>query len=184
MSATDRNTTARTVARRRGISLAALAVALPAALLVRTRETLPDWWRRVHVTPIEVARGTTQPYAGARWALTDTTRLPGDRPGTVVMVVEFEATVDDPAMVRQAAPCRIALTDPLGRRWAPVLFAGSAARKAKPEVLARPPCGTFEKAARGQTVQMAASFFVPADAKDLSLAVTMMRALPDRLLLR
>lgn len=177
MTATAANTGER---RRYWFSIAALAVVLPAAILVHTGDTLWEWLRDVR-NPIAVERGALQRYAGADWRLTGLARLPGSLPDTAVILAEFEATVDDPAQLAEN-PCQVALTDARGRRWEPAFL--TAVRKAKPAAADKPRCGLFEAISPGDTVMMAESFVVPEDAESLALSVSLAKALPAYLLFR
>lgn len=166
------------------LSLAALAVILPAAILVHSRGDLIDRLRLSLRDAVIVERGDVHDYAGANWRLTALERLPGGLPDTVVVLAEFEATVGDPERLRQSPSCTVALTDEQGRRWEPLFLPEPAVRQARPDAADRPRCGAFGEAAAGGTIMMAESFFVPEDAKGLALSVTLAEALPDRLVFR
>lgn len=168
--------------RRYRLSLAALAVILPAAILVHSRGDLVDLLRRTLREPVVVERGAVQDYAGARWRMETLAQLPGTLPETVVILAEFEAAATDAARLREAGPCTVALTDATGRRWEPVFLTEPIVRQARPDAADKPRCGAFDGA--GGTIAMAESFVVPEDAEGLALSVTMSGALPDRLLLR
>lgn len=170
--------------RRYWLSLAVLAVMLPAAILVHSGSRLQEWLRRDMREPIAVERGASQSYGGADWRLTDRTRLPGNLPGTAVVVAEFEAVVDDPARLRESAFCMVVLTDMQGRRWRPLFLTEPMVRKMKSEAAEKPHCGVFETVDKGDTVMMAASFVVPEDAEGLALSVGLSGTLPDYLLFR
>lgn len=66
--------------RRYWLSLAALAITLPAAIVVNSWDSLSEWRRGQLSAPIVVKRGAAEAYAGAEWRLTGLTRLPGPRP--------------------------------------------------------------------------------------------------------
>lgn len=87
----------------RRLCLTALAVALPAAILVHSRGDLLDLLREAMREPTVVERGEVQPYGGADWRMTELTRLPGELPGTVVILAEFEAAAIGPARSRSRA---------------------------------------------------------------------------------
>jgi hypothetical protein len=173
MTATAANTGER---RRYWLSIAALAVVLPDAILVHTGDTIREWLRDMR-NPIAVESGTLQRYAGADWRLTGLARLPGNLPDTIIVLAEFEATVDDPKQLVENR-CQVALTDDRGRRWEPAFLPGSAVRKAKPAAADKPHCGLFEELSPGDTVMMAESFVVPEDAESLALSVSLSGALP------
>ncbi|TIO11246.1 hypothetical protein [Mesorhizobium sp.] len=168
--------------RRYWFSIAALAVVLPAAILVHTGDTIREWLRDMR-DPIAVESGALQRYAGADWRLTGLARLPGSLPKTAVVLAEFEATVDDPAQLAENR-CQVALTDDRGRRWQPAFLPESAVHKAKPAAADKPHCGLFEGTSTGDTIMMAESFVVPEDAKSLALSVSLSGALPAYLLFR
>lgn len=179
MTATAANTGER---RRYWFSIAALAVVLPAAILVHTGDTIREWLRDMR-DPISVESGALQRYAGADWRLTGLARLPGSLPDTAVVLAEFEATVDDPSQLAENR-CQVALTDDRGRRWEPAFLPESAVRKAKPAAADKPHCGLFEEVTPGDTVMMAESFVVPDGAESLALSVSLSGALPAYLLFR
>jgi hypothetical protein len=179
MTATAANTDER---RRYWFSIVALAIVLPAAILVHTRDTIREWLRDVR-NPIIVERAALQRYAGADWRLTGLARLPGSLPDTAVILAEFEATVDDPSQLAENQ-CQVALTDDRGRRWQSAFLPESAVRKAKPAAADKPRCGLFEDISPGDTVMMAESFVVPEDAESLALSVSLSGALPAYLLFR
>lgn len=170
--------------RRYWLSLAALAVVLPAAILVHSRGDVVDLLRRTLREPVVVERDATQDYAGAAWRLTEFTRLPGNLPDTIVVLAEFEAAVTDPARLQGGGPCTVALTDASGRRWEPVFLTESAVRESTPDAADKPRCADFSDAVAGGTITMAESFVVPESAEGLALSVTMAGALPDRLVFR
>ncbi len=81
--------------RRYWLSLAALVVVLPAAVLAHTWGSLTQWWANNDRDPIEVERGTAQPYAGAEWRMTGLSVLPIGSTGRSVVLAEFEARIDE-----------------------------------------------------------------------------------------
>ncbi|MHA6686723.1 hypothetical protein [Mesorhizobium sp. A556] len=170
--------------RRYWLSLAALAVMLPAAILVHSGSRFQEWLRRDMRDPIAVEKGASQPYGGADWRLTDMTRLPGNLPGTAVVVAEFEAVVGDPERLRGGASCTVVLTDMQGRRWRPLFLTEPVVRKMKPEAAEKPRCGAFESTGNGDTLMMAESFVVPEGAQGLALSVALTKSLPEYLLFR
>jgi hypothetical protein len=169
--------------RRYWFSVAALAVVLPAAILVRSGATISEWLLQDKRNPIIVERGASQRYVGADWRLTGLTRLPGDLPGSFVILTEFETTVANPALLTEY-PCQVVLTDEQGRRWEPVFLTEPVVRQTKPEAADKPRCGLFEGVGPGDTVTMADSFVVPEDTERFMLTVTFAGALPDYLLFR
>lgn len=162
----------------------ALVVVLPAAIVVHSSGDLIDRLRRSLRDLLVVERGDAQDYAGAGWRLTEMTRLPGELPGTVIVLAEFEAAVADAGRLRGAAPCMAMLTDDRGRRWEPPFLPERAVRQARPDAVDKPRCGAFDGAVAGGTLAMAETFAVPEDARGLALSLTMTGALPDRLLFR
>lgn len=169
--------------RRYWFSLAALAIVLPAAILVNSWDNLWEWRSRNSRTPLTVERGATQRYAGAQWQLTSLTRLPEGPTDTIPIVAEFEAAVDDPELLRKG-PCAVVLTDDQGRRWQPTFLPARTVRQARPEAVDKPRCIAFPNAEKGRTIMMAASFTVPGSATGLLLSVTVAGARPEYLLLK
>ncbi|MEO9339782.1 hypothetical protein ABFT80_20360 [Mesorhizobium sp. SB112] len=169
--------------RRYWLSLAALIIILPSAILIHSGGNLLEWWRQSTHEPIVVERGAAQNFAGANWRLTALTRLPGGIPGTAVILAEFEATVDDPAQLQSVGICEVGLVDNQDRRWEPLFLTEQVVRRTKPEAADKPRCGSFENTDRN-TVRMAESFVVPEDAKELSLSATFQGTLPKYLLFR
>ena len=159
--------------RRYWLSLAALVVVLPAALVVNSWDSLSEWRRGRLNAPIAVDRGSTQAYAGAQWQLTGLTRLPGATPDTTLVVAEFDAVVDDPTLL-QAGPCAVALTDDKGRRWLP----------GRPAAADKPRCYGLARAEKGKTIAMAETFTVPESAASLALSVSIGGAKPTYLLFK
>lgn len=156
--------------RRFRISLAALAVVLPAALIVHSKGDLVDAARAWAERPIEIARDGAAAYTGAEWRLTGLSRFPGDLPNTEAVVAEFEARVADGAALAGAGPCVLRLRDAEGRQWQPSFLTESAVRRARPDLADRPRCGVFDPGVTG-TVAMAASFVVPKEAEGLALSL-------------
>ncbi len=169
--------------RRYWLSLAALVVVLPAALVVNSWDSLSEWRRGRLNAPIAVDRGSTQAYAGAQWQLTGLTRLPGATPDTTLVVAEFDAVVDDPTLL-QAGPCAVALTDDKGRRWLPAFLPGRVARQGRPAAADKPRCYGLARAEKGKTIAMAETFTVPESAASLALSVSIGGAKPTYLLFK
>jgi hypothetical protein len=170
--------------RRYWLSLAALAVVLPATVAMHTWGSATEWWSRNNRDPIAVAAGATQSYAGAEWQLTSLSRLPGNRADAVVVLAQFEATVD--TEFEAGNLCQVALTDAEGRRWQPVFLSERIVRKMHPEAVDKPRCSTtqFETLTKGSRAKMAETFIVPDAANGLALNVTMTGALPQYLILK
>ena len=171
--------------RRYWLSLAALVVVLPIALLVHSWGSLSQWWTNRNRDPMVVERGTAQRYAGAEWRLTGLSVLPAGSADRSVVLAEFEAKVEDPAILLES-PCIVALTDSGGRRWQPRFTVERTVRELRPEAAEKPRCGgpAFEGAQVGAIAKMAESFVVPADADGLALSLVMPNALPGSLVLR
>ena len=169
--------------RRYWLSLASLVVVLPVAIVVSAWDNLSEWRRGQLRTPIAVERGATQGYAGAQWQLTGLTRLPGATPETALIVAEFDAAVDEPALL-QAGPCAIALTDDKGRRWLPVFLSGRAVRQGRPAAADKPRCYGLSRAEKGKTVSMAETFTIPESAAGLALSITIGGARPAYLVFK
>lgn len=171
--------------RRYWLSLAALVVLLPAAVLLSAWESFMLWRTNHYRVPIPVERQAIQRYAGADWKLSELTRLPGGSPEQSVMLVEFEAVVDDPAMLL-ASPCEVGLTDGEGRIWQNSFLTGSIVRELRPDAVEKSLCGpfAFEGASKGSRVEMAETFIVPAAVENFELSVTVSGALPAHLLLK
>ena len=169
--------------RRYWLSLAALAIALPAAIIVNSWDSLSEWRRSQLSTPVAVERGATRGYAGAQWHLTGLTRLPGATPDTALIVAEFDAAVDDPTPL-QAGPCTVALTDDKGRRWLPAFLPGRAVRQGRPAAADKPRCYGLARAEKGKTIAMAETFTVPESAAGLALSISIGGARPAYLVFR
>ena len=169
--------------RRYWFSLVALAIVLPAAILVNSWDSLSEWRSRNRHTPLAVERGATQRYAGAQWQLTSLARLSGRQTDAIPVVAEFEAAVDDPQLLRNG-PCVVVLTDDRGRRWQPTFLPARTVRQARPEAVDKPRCGAFPNAEKGRTIVMAATFTVPDSATGLVLSVTVAGARPEYLVFK
>ncbi len=171
--------------RRYWLSLAALVVVLPAAILAHTWGSLTQWWANNDRDPINVERGAAQRYAGAEWRMTGLSVLPIGSTGRSVVLAEFEARIEDPAVLMES-PCVVALTDAGGRRWQPRFTVHRIVREQRPEAAEKPSCGglTPEQAPAGATVKMAETFVVPADVDGLALSLIKPNALPGNLVLR
>lgn len=109
--------------------------------------------------------------------------MPGTTPGTTLIVAEFDAVVDDPALL-QAGPCAVALTDDKGRRWLPAFLPGRAVRQGRPAAADKPRCYGLARAEKGKTIAMAETFTVPESAAGLALSVSIGGAKPAYLLFR
>lgn len=160
------------------LSMAALTVALPAALAAQTWGDIKDWRMQHEREPVQAAAGQPVDYAGARWTVTRFTRLAGGE-GRVVILAEFEAVAADPGALG-AVPCEVQLVDGAGRQWQPTLFADPVVRKMYPESADRSLCGgpAFAAAGNGKPAKMAASFVIPASARNLELSIVLFSALP------
>lgn len=171
--------------RRYWVCVAALALILPVTIAVQAWESVVTWRTENFRDPLRVERGNAQSYAGAAWRLTDMARLSGGSPERMVVVAEFEATVEDVAGFAQN-PCQVALVDGVGRAWRPNFIPDRILRQMRPESLGKPRCGgpAFDGASKGATVKMAETFTVPADAEGLELSLTLLTARPQYLLLR
>jgi hypothetical protein len=169
--------------RRYWLSIAALAIALPVAIAVNAGQSAWEWRSRNVGTPVAVARGTTQHYAGAQWQLTALTRLRDAAPGTIVMVAELDATVEDPEALQRGI-CKVALADDTGRRWQPAFITSRVVRQGRPQADSKARCGTLMRAEKGKTVAMAEAFIVPESATGLAFTVTVATAWPDYLVFR
>jgi len=169
--------------RRYWLSLAALAIALPAAIAVNAGQSAWEWRLRNVGTPLAVVRGATQPYAGAHWQLTALTRLRDVAPGTSAVVAEFEAAVETPEPLHKGV-CKVVLVDDRGRRWQPAFLASRVVRRGRPSADGKARCGSLMRAEKGKTVAMAETFVVPESATGLALTVTIATAWPDYLVFR
>lgn len=166
------------------LSLAALVVVLPVAIVVHSQGELIQSLRAAFRSPIDVEKGASQSYAGADWRLTSLTQLPGALPATTVMLAEFEATVRDARLLSDSFPCKIALTDGRGRRWNGNFLYDPVVRKARPDAASLPRCGSADGIKPGDTIRMAESFVVPKDADGLMLSLALFGGMPDTLLLK
>lgn len=166
------------------LSLAALAVVLPATVALHSWESVTEWRKRHHSDPIAVAAGATESYAGAEWQLTGLSRMPGSRVDAVVVLAQFEVAVD--TQFEAGNFCHVALTDADGRRWQPVFLSARIVRKMHPEAVDKPRCSTtqFETLTKGSRTKMAETFVVPDAANGLALNVVMTGALPQYLILK
>jgi hypothetical protein len=169
--------------RRYWLSLAALAIVLPAAIVVNSWNSATEWRSRNVRTPLVVERGAAQRYAGAQWRLTGLTRLAEGSADAILIVAEFEAAVDDPELLRKG-PCEVVLTDDKGRRWQPAFIPPRAVRQGRPSAADKPRCGALLKAEKGKTIMMAESFMVPVSATGLEVTVTVAAARPAYLVLK
>jgi len=163
------------------LSVAALVAVLPVTLAVHVWGDVANWRAAYERTPVEAAAGRPVDYAGARWTVTRFTRLAGDA-GRAVVLAEFEAAAAD-LKALGAVPCEVKLSDDASRKWDPVLFADPIVQKMYPETMDMGLCGgpTFAAAEPGKPARMAASFVIPASAKDLRLSITLFSALPAHL---
>lgn len=166
------------------LSLAALAVVLPVAIVVHSQGELIQWLRAAFRSPTTVENGASQSYAGADWRLTGLARLPGALPGTTVVLAEYEAAVEDEARLRDSFPCKLALVDDRGRRWKGTFMVDPVVRKTRPDAAQKPHCGTAEASRKGDTIRMAESFVIPQDADGLMLSLALYGGMPDSLLLK
>jgi hypothetical protein len=169
--------------RRYWLSLAALTIALPAAIAVNAGQSAWEWRSRNIGTPVAVARDAAQDYAGARWQLNALTRLRDAAPGTIVVVAEFDATVEDPEPLHKGI-CKAVLTDDKGRRWQPAFITSRVVRQGRPQADGKSRCGVLMRAEKGKTVAMAEAFIVPESATGLAFTVTVATAWPDYLVFR
>ncbi|WP_287179966.1 hypothetical protein, partial [Mesorhizobium sp.] len=96
---------AKVMSTRRGyrLSMTALVVALPAALVVQTWGSIKDWRSQFLRQPLSATLGQPIDYAGASWTVTRITRLAGSE-GNAVVLAEFEALAADPKALG-AVPC-------------------------------------------------------------------------------
>jgi hypothetical protein len=165
---------------RRGhwLSMAALAIALPATLAVHGWGAFVNWRMANGREPTTAEVGQKVDYAGAQWTVTRLTRLAGGE-GRAVVLAEFEATIPDPKAFA-SDPCEIGLSDGEGRTWRPVFLGDPVVRAMYPEAMQRALCGgpSFAEARSGEPVRMAASFSIPASARDLTLSVALLSTLP------
>jgi hypothetical protein len=163
------------------LSMAALVIALPAAVAVQGWGAFSNWRGQNERVPVPGATGQPIDYAGARWTVTRFTRLAGGE-GHAVVLAEFEATMSDPKALGEV-PCLVGLSDGAGRTWQSTLFADPIVRKMYPETSEMGLCGgpTFAATSPGEPARMAASFLIPASARDLALSITLFSALPNYL---
>lgn len=104
-------------------------------------------------------------------------------PDATLIVAEFDAIVDDPALL-QAGPCTVALTDDRGRRWLPAFLPGRAVRQGRPAAADKPRCFGLAQAETGKTIAMAETFTVPENASGLALSVAIGGARPAYLVFK
>lgn len=163
------------------LSMTALVVVLPAALVVQTWGSIKDWRSQFLRQPLSATLGQPVDYAGASWTVTRITRLAGSE-GNAVVLAEFEALATDPKALG-AVPCKVRLSDGSGREWQPTLFADPMVRKQYPEAQQRSLCGgvAFAAAEPGKPARMAASFSIPPAASSLTLSIGLYSALPNHL---
>lgn len=159
----------------RRLSLAGLVIVLPLAIVLHSGGGVLDWLARRMASPVAVERGEEQAYGGARWRLTELTRMQG----TVLAVVQFEAVVDDPALLTSGGYCLVRLMDASGRRWLPQFRTEFKVREARPELAEKQRCMSFEGVSRGQTVGMAEVYMIPESAVDLTLSLNLAE-MPDK----
>jgi hypothetical protein len=166
-------------------SVAALAIALPTAIAVHSWESFHEWRAQDGGPPTVVEKGQAGAYSGAEWRLVNLRRLPGSSDDARVVLVEFEAALDNPASFAEN-PCTVRLTDETGRIWEPVFLTESIVRKTYPEAADKPRCNAaaLTSAAKGARLEMAESFIVPASARDFALRVEVMHSRPESLLLK
>jgi hypothetical protein len=169
--------------RRYWLSVAALAIALPLAIVVNSWESAGVWRGHNIRAPLVVERGTVQRYAGAQWRLTGLTRLPEGSADANLIVAEFEAAIDDPELLREG-PCEVLLTDDKRRRWQPAFIPPRTVRQARPLAADKPRCGALLKAEKGKTIMMAEAFTVPVSASGLKVFVTIAAARPAYLVFK
>jgi hypothetical protein len=150
---------------------------------VNAGQSVGEWRSRNVGTPVTVARGAAQHYAGAQWQLTALTRLRDAAPGTIVVVAEFDATVEDPEPLQKGI-CKVVLTDDKGRRWQPAFITSRVVRQGRPQADSKARCGTLMRAGKGNAVAMAEAFIIPESATGLAFTVTVATAWPDYLVFR
>lgn len=170
---------------RRAFRLSALALlaALPIAVVASAYEDVMEWRSSQELNAIVAAPNKSVVYAGAEWRLERVHRLNEPGSAALVIIVEFEATVKDPAVF--AATCNVALTDASKRRWKPQFLAPSIGRRVRPEAVERPRCGSasLKPVTTGDTIKMAESFMTPPDVGDIDLIVSLSTARPAYLVL-
>ena len=156
-------------------------IALPAALAARTWGDVKDWRAEHMRAPIPGAAGEPIDYAGASWTVTRFIRLAESQSRSVVLA-EFEAILPDPQAL-SAIPCQVSLSDGEGREWQPTFISDRAIRQLYPDASERSLCGgpAFAGAEPGKPARMAASFSIPASARNLTLSITLYSARPQYL---
>lgn len=164
------------------LSMAALVVAVPAALIAQSWGDAQAWRSAHERHPIPATAGQAVDYGGARWTVTRFTRLATSDAKRAVLLAEFEAVAGNPKALSET-PCQVILTDGADRKWRPVLFADPVVRKLYPETSERSLCGgpAFGRAEPGKPVRMVETFDIPADARDLKLSIALFSVLPDYL---
>ena len=146
--------------------LRALPVVILLGLAVQLRDTVPTWLRDNEFFVQEVPFDRPATLAGAEWRVVSLQRVAERRDGSAVALLRMEAKVLDAETVA-APPCRIALTDPEGRRWQSTFLPPSEAsrvirrdkdegKSCGPAFLGKPPAGS--------TVAITESFILPAAA--------------------
>jgi hypothetical protein len=105
-------------------SLWALAVLLPAALVVMTYSNVVELLHKNDLVPSDAAAGTDVAFGGSTWRLeklrtaegVDPKRLPAN---AVPVLADFAVKIGDPDLENLWLGCKITLTDATGRLWAP-----------------------------------------------------------------
>lgn len=157
--------------RSRWLGLAGLAIALPVAILLHSGDGIPAWVARRMLSPTVIERGETHQFHGAQWRLTGPSRLKGEFLGTVLVVAEFEARVENPELLAAKGNCMIHLGDSSGRRWFPLFLPEWKVRQALATAAEKPRCGSLETMAVGRTLAMAEVFLVPDTVENPTLTV-------------
>lgn len=166
------------------LSLAALVIVLPTAILLHTKGNVIDLLVASEGKPTIVTREQSVPYASAEWRFTGLTRLPGDIPGSTFILAEFEATPLDASVLELAGPCTVTLQDDRGRRWEPLFLTEDNVREARPDAVEKPRCDGVAQGEDGHAIDMAEVFLLPTDASGLTLGVTLAGAAPDTLVFK
>jgi hypothetical protein len=158
-------------------SLWSLLVLLPLSMAALWHEDFSDFATGRDWFATEVAPGATVRYGGVDWRLDAVEAVP-ERAGrmrlpeqAVPVRVRFTATVRDPGINDSWLPCRIALVDQAGRRWASFGFGGLPA--SGDEVKS---CGgaTLDPHQPGDVLKIEESFVVPkalADALEPTVSI-------------
>ena len=84
-------------------------------------------------------------------------------PGTVLVVAEFEAMIDDPALLVAGDIARSACRTVQAAIGFPRFLAERTVREALPQAAEKPRCGSFEAAQPGQAVGVAEVFLIAED---------------------